>query len=145
VRRLSLALANDRREISRLADFAQQFGDVEHLSSDEVMRIRLVLDEVVANVIKHGYEDIGDTAPHDIHVRLALSDDDVLTIEVEDDARAYDPRQAPAPRFDLPVEERRAGGLGVHIVKAIMDRIDYRREHGHNILTITRKLERLAS
>jgi serine/threonine-protein kinase RsbW len=141
VRRLSIVLANERREIPRLAEIAERFGEANHLSADDVLRMRLVLDEIVVNIIAHGYEEAGDRNGHDIHVRLALDGDNVLTIQVEDDAREYDPRNAPAPRFDLPIEERRRGGLGVHIVKAIMDTVDYRRQNGHNILTLTKKLE----
>jgi anti-sigma regulatory factor (Ser/Thr protein kinase) len=139
-RRLDTVLASRRSEIPRLAGIVRQFGTDNHLSDDDIMRIRLVLDEIVVNIVAHGYEDAGDTNRHDIHVHLCLDDRDVLTIRVTDDAREYDPRLAPAPRFDLPIEERRKGGLGVHIVKAIMDTIDYRRVDGQNVLTLTKKL-----
>ena len=140
-RRLDTVLASRRNEIPRLAAVVQQFGTDNHLSVDDIMRIRLVLDEVVVNIVAHGYEDAGDADHHDIHVHLGLDDHDTLTIRVTDDAREYDPRTAPAPRFDLPIEERRKGGLGVHIVKAIMDTIDYRRDDGRNVLTLTKKLK----
>lgn len=140
-RSLSIVLVNDRKEIPRLADIAQRFGEVHHLSEDDTLNIQLVLDEIVINAIIHGYEEAGDHNQHEIHVRLALDEQLLLTIEVEDDARPYDPREAPEPQFDLPIEERRIGGLGVHIVKALMDTIDYRRENNHNILTMTKQLE----
>ena len=139
-RRLDTVLASKRSEISRLAEIVQQFGTSNGLSVDDIMRIRLVLDEIVVNIVAHGYEDAGDTDHHDIHIRLELDDRDLLTIRVTDDAREYDPRNAPAPRFDLPIEERRRGGFGVHIVKAIMDTIDYRRVDGQNVLTLTKQL-----
>jgi anti-sigma regulatory factor (Ser/Thr protein kinase) len=139
-RRLHTVLANQRGEITRLADIVQQFGTANRLSVDDIMRVRLVLDEIVVNIVAHGYEDAGDTNHHDIDIHLELDDRDVLTIRVTDDAREYDPRTAPAPRFDLPIEERRKGGLGVHIVKAIMDTVDYRLVEGHNVLTLTKKL-----
>lgn len=139
-RRLDTVLASRRSEIPRVAAVVRRFGDDNHLSDDDVMRIRLVLDEIIVNIVAHGYEEAGDTNHHDIHIRLSLDDNDLLTIRVEDDAREYDPRNAPLPRFDLPLEERRRGGLGVHIVKAIMDTIDYRRVDGRNILTLTKQL-----
>ena len=137
---LDTVLASKRSEIPRLAEIVRQFGRDHHLSADDVMRIRLVLDEVVVNIVAHGYEEAGDATDHAIEVHLGLDDRDVLTIRVKDDAREYDPRTAPLPRFDLPVEERRKGGLGVHIVKAIMDTIDYQRVDGKNVLTLTKKL-----
>ena len=133
-------LASKRSEIPRLADIVQQFGSDNRLSVDDIMRIRLVLDEVVVNIVAHGYEDAGDSNHHDIHIHLGLDARDVLTISVTDDSREYDPRSAPAPRFDLPIEDRRKGGLGVHIVKAIMDTVEYRRIEGLNVLTLTKKL-----
>ena len=139
-RRLDTVLASKRSEISRLAEIVHRFGTANHLSVDDIMRIRLVLDEIVVNIVAHGYEDAGDTDDHTIHIHLELDDRDLLTIRVTDDAREYDPRTAPAPRFDLPLEERRRGGFGVHIVKAIMDTIDYRRMNGQNVLTLTKKL-----
>lgn len=143
-RRLDTTLANKRSEIPRLAGIVQRFGQDNRLSDDDIMRIRLVLDEVIVNIVAHGYEDAGDHRDHDIRIQLGLDAGDLLTIRVTDDARQYDPRSAPAPRFDLPVEERRKGGLGVHIVKAIMDTIDYRRVDGHNVLTLTKQLGREA-
>jgi serine/threonine-protein kinase RsbW len=141
-RRLDTVLANKRSEISRLAEIVQQFGSANRLSDDDIMRIRLVLDEVVVNIVAHGYEDAGDTNHHDIHIHLDLDDRDLLTIRVTDNAREYDPRMAPAPRFDLPIEDRRKGGFGVHIVRAIMDTIDYLRVDGQNVLTLTKQLSR---
>lgn len=139
-RRLDTVLASKRSEIPRLAEIVQQFGRDNGLSVDDIMRIRLVLDEVVVNIVAHGYEDAGAENHHPIQIHLELDDRDVLTIRVTDNARAYDPRTAPSPRFDLPVEERRKGGLGVHIVKAIMDTINYQRVDGQNVLTLTKKL-----
>lgn len=144
VRRLSIVLVNDRCEIPRLAEIAARFGAAHDLSEDDVMNIQLVLDELVINVIRHGFEDIGDTDRHEIDVRLSLDRDDLLTIEIEDDARPYDPRTAPEPQFDLPIEQRRIGGLGVHIVKALMDTFDYRRENERNIVTLTKQVAREA-
>src|ERR1700752_2286479 len=98
-RRFDTMLASKRNEIPRLAEIVRQFGTANQLSVDDIMRIRLVLDEIVVNIVAHGYEDAGDTDDHDIHIRLDLDDRDVLTIRVADDAREYDPRTAPAPRF----------------------------------------------
>jgi anti-sigma regulatory factor (Ser/Thr protein kinase) len=139
-RRLDTVLAGKRSEIPRLAEIVQQFGADNRLSVDEIMRIRLVLDEIVINIVAHGFEEAGDADHHEIQIHLGLDDGDVLTIRITDDARAYDPRLAPEPPFDLPIEERRRGGLGVHIVKTIMDTIDYKRVDGHNVLTLTKKL-----
>ena len=137
---LSVEIVNKRTEIPRLAEIAERFGRAHHLSEDDVANIQLVLDEMVINVIRHGYEDVGDHGVHRISITLRVAAD-LLTIELKDTARPYDPREAPAPQFDLPIEERSPGGLGVHIVRSIMDTMDYRRERGQNIVTMTKNLK----
>jgi len=135
---VSAVFVNDRAEIQRVAELAERFGADERLSDDDVMAINLVLDEVVANIIEYGYDD---TARHEIRVTLTR-EGDALTIEVEDDARAFDPLQAPEPDLDLPLEERPVGGLGIHIVRSVMDAVEYRRRDGHNILIMRRTIGR---
>lgn len=110
----------------------EEFCQANAISEDDMFNVRLVLDEAVINVIVHGYED---TRAHQVNVSLALHHD-VLTIHIDDDGIAYNPLDAPAPRFDLPIEERRIGGLGVHIMKTLARSVEYRRGHGRNHLTI---------
>jgi serine/threonine-protein kinase RsbW len=129
---LSFTLRNQRSEITRMTALMERFCAHNGLSHDDTFNIHLVLDESIINVIVHGYED---TAEHDIHVRMRL-EDGVVTIDIDDDGIPYNPLEAPEPRFDLPVEERRIGGLGVHIMKTLARSIEYKRENGHNHLTI---------
>src|SRR5438874_782838 len=77
-RHLDAVLANKRSEIPRLAAIVHRFGESNHLSADDIMRIRLVLDEIVVNIVAHGYEEADDTNRHVIHVRLDLDDHDAL-------------------------------------------------------------------
>jgi anti-sigma regulatory factor (Ser/Thr protein kinase) len=128
-----------RTEIRRVGELAERFGAAEGLSEDDVMMINLVLDELVANVISHGHDDDG--KEHEIHVTLALEGAE-LTMVVEDDGRAFDPLQRPAPDLDLPLEERPIGGLGIHIVRSLMDSVEYRHENGRNVLTMHKTIGR---
>ena len=63
---------------------------------------------------------------------------DVLTAHIEDDARAFDPLAAPEPNVDSALEQRPVGGLGVHIVRTVMDRIAHERRDGRNHLTVSK-------
>jgi anti-sigma regulatory factor (Ser/Thr protein kinase) len=135
---VSAVLVNQRAEVERLAELAERFGHEHHLSADDVMSINLVLDEVVLNIIRHGYDDEGE---HQIHLTLALDGAD-LTIRVEDDGRPFDPVKAPPPNLDLPLEERPVGGLGIHIVRSIMDTVEHRRSGGRNVLTLRKTIGR---
>ncbi|MGE0451876.1 MAG: ATP-binding protein [Vicinamibacterales bacterium] len=130
---LTITLRNDRREIARLTSLLEEFCARHGLNDDVRFDLNLVLDEAVSNVINHGFED---TRTHDIVVRIARVGA-CLRLEVEDDGVPYNPLDAPQPRFDLPVEQRRIGGLGVHIMKTLANDLEYRRQDGRNHLIIT--------
>ncbi len=129
---LHFTLRNQRSEIARMFTLLEGFCQSHGISDDDMFNVRLVLDEAVINVIVHGYED---TREHEINVALVL-DGGLLAIHVDDDGVAYNPLDAPAPRFDLPIEQRRIGGLGVHIMKTLAKSVEYSRANERNNLDI---------
>jgi phosphoserine phosphatase RsbU/P len=133
---LSMTLANRRHELAKIGERLEQFGQECGLSSDETARVNLVLDELISNIIKYGYDDL---RQHCILVTVAR-DGDVLTISIDDDGRPFNPIEAPAPDLDLSIDDRPIGGLGIFLVKSSVDTLDYRRERGHNIVTLTRRI-----
>jgi len=136
--RISEVFLNKRPEIQRLGAVAERFGADHGLSDDDMMAINLALDEVITNIIDYGYDDQAD---HEIHVTMAV-EGERLTIEVEDDARQFDPLQAPPPDLDLPLEERPVGGLGIHIVRSLMDTVEHQRRNDRNVLTMQKTIGR---
>ena len=129
---LTLTLKNDPTEIGRLVDLLEAFGPQSGLTDDATFKLTLALDEIVANVVRHGFDD---DREHRIEVKVTV-DDRTVTASVEDDGVEFDPREAPVPDLDLPIEMRKPGGLGMHLVRATMDSVEYRRQDGRNILTI---------
>jgi anti-sigma regulatory factor (Ser/Thr protein kinase) len=127
---MSLVLANRRNEIGRLLDAVEAFGNEHALGPDLVHRLSLALDEVVANVVRHAYDEAG---AERIDVRLWL-EGGLVVAEVEDRGRPFDPLRAPAPDLDAKVEDRPVGGLGLHLLRAVMDRLSYERRGNRNIL-----------
>ena len=99
-------------------------------------RINLVLEEAVSNVIKHGYEPGADGSV-DIEAKVGK---DSLEFTLTDTGVPFDPTEAPMPDTNLGVEERPIGGLGVYLIRTIMDSVSYRREGGRNILTLTKRI-----
>lgn len=98
-------------------------------------QIELAVDEVFSNIARYAYHPaIGGAT-----VRVVVGDD--VTIEFEDSGIAYDPLAKDDPDVSLPPEKRKAGGLGVFMVKNLMDSVEYRREGGKNIMTIKKWLE----
>ena len=120
---LTLHLQNRIAEVARLVDAVESFGTHAGLSADLTYRLTLSLDEIVSNVIRHGYSDTND---HVVEVRLSVHDG-VVTSVIEDDGHPYDPRESPEPDLSMPVEQRGPGGLGIFLVKQMMDSIDYAR------------------
>jgi len=133
---LDLSLANDPSEIRRLVDRLEGFGMSAGLAPDVAFRLMLALDEVVSNVIRHGFEGGGE---HRIGVRVEIGSS-VLTATVIDEGREFDPRDAPCPDLDASLDARRVGGLGMHLVRSSMDTIEYRRDGQRNVLTLTTSL-----
>jgi anti-sigma regulatory factor (Ser/Thr protein kinase) len=136
-RQISLTLVNQLSEVAKLAGFVEAFGVAEGLDAAAVFNLNLALDEVVTNVIRYAHDDDG--REHPIVVRLAL-ERDVVTAQVEDDGRAFNPLEAPAPDLSANLDERPIGGLGIHLVRSVMSSVEYRREDGRNVLTMKKKL-----
>jgi len=133
----SITLKNELSEIERLAGFVDAFCEPLEPGMKDLMAIQLALEEAVTNVINHGYSD---GQAHTFAVELAATPDRRVKAIVTDDAPAYDPLARPPVDTTLPLEERKIGGLGVHLVKKLMDSAHYERRDGKNILTFERKL-----
>ena len=129
---MTVTVMNQRSEIGRVGRLVEAFGEAHRLSPDLMFKVNLALDEIITNIVLHGYEDEDD---HRIRLSLDLRDDR-LTIEVEDDGRAFDPLSVAPPDLEQAVEERAIGGLGLHIVRSIMDGVEYKREGGRNLLVM---------
>ena len=131
---MNLTIENRIEELRRLAALVEEFGAGENWPPDLVFQVNLVLEEVAINIINYGH----DGGLHEIEIALT-SELDALTIEVIDDGRAFDPtKDATVPDVTLPMEERSVGGLGVYLVRTMMDEMRYRREGGRNHLTLVK-------
>jgi anti-sigma regulatory factor (Ser/Thr protein kinase) len=131
--RETITLRNDRAEIPRLAAFIDSFCRTLGPAQEDLMSFHLALEEAVTNVIHHGYVD---GQSHEFTVSLAAAPGGLVTAVVSDDAPAFDPVARPPVDTSLPLEERPIGGLGVHLIKNLMDSVRYERREGRNILTL---------
>jgi anti-sigma regulatory factor (Ser/Thr protein kinase) len=133
----SIVLRADIAEIARLSDWIEASCAAERLGDDISAKLALVLDEAVANAIHHGFA--GVPPPHRIEVRLAV-DTKQVTALVIDNGHPFDPCAAPSPDCTLPLEKRDPGGLGIHLIHRMMDRIEYCRVAGENRLRLVKSL-----
>jgi len=135
--KLRLTIKNRLEEITRLAEEIEQFAESRRLPGKLAFQLNLVVEEIVTNIIKYGYNDQGD---HEITVVLEAKGGAVL-ITVIDDGRQFNPLEAPEADTGLPTEDRPVGGLGIHLVRQIVDDIEYRRENSRNLLTMKKIIE----
>lgn len=134
--RLELSLANDIQEVARVIDALEEFGAASAIPADRTLRFGLALDELITNVISYGLAGRGDAV-----ITLAVDlRDGVLHAELADNGPAFDPLAADTAAPSGDIETRAVGGLGLVLVKTIMDRLDYRRVDGFNRLTMEMKV-----
>ena len=133
---LSVLLRNDLAELQRLNQIVAQFAERHRLASELVFRVTLVLEEIITNVILYGYED---GLEQKISVRLSWKDP-YIKLEVEDDGRPFNPLETPPPDKRKPLAERQVGGLGIHLVREMMDELEYWRENDKNLLVLKTKI-----
>lgn len=137
VGQLDMTLANDVQEVGRVIDSLEEFGAENGIAPAEALRFGLALDELITNIISHGL-----AGRSDCTIRLTITHDEgALYAELLDDGLPFDPLTAEIELPDGDIEDRRIGGLGLALVRKIMDRLDYRREDGFNRLKMEMKLK----
>jgi anti-sigma regulatory factor (Ser/Thr protein kinase) len=99
---------------------------------ETTMRMNLAIEEAVVNVIDYAYPS-GTVGSIDIKVTIY---DNHMEFVISDSGTPFDPTKKEDVDISLPVEERRIGGLGIHLVRQLMDKINYERKDGRNILTL---------
>jgi anti-sigma regulatory factor (Ser/Thr protein kinase) len=120
-------------EVAQLIEWIGSCCAAEGLAEDVTFKLTLALEEAVVNVISHAFE--GLPPPHSIAVRIDVSAGSVMA-EIVDNGRPFDSTSAPDPDLSLALEDRDPGGLGIHLIHSVMDRVHYRRSNGNNILLL---------
>lgn len=129
----SITLRNDLAELARLEGFITEYCQQHEIPA---MDLNLVAEECFVNVVGHGYRDQGQ---HRIELSMEIQDG-TLTMILEDDAAAFDPLSVAAFDPETPLEQRPVGGLGIHLMRSLMDDLQYQRVGGINRLTMRKLL-----
>ena len=128
----------DRVAMRELEGFVADFAAAGRLAPDDQSRTLIALEELLTNLLKYGLPD----APGVANVTLEL-DGDRLVIEFSDDGQAFDPFAGAPPDFDRSVDQKPVGGLGLHLVRRLMDETSYTRRDGRNFVRLSRRVVRL--
>lgn len=133
-----LTLPNDIETIPQLNEFLDGFCEEQGIGMDFAMSLNLAVEEAVVNVMSYAY-------PKGVvgYVNIqAEADEEQVTVVISDSGTPFDPTQKEDVDTTLPAEERKIGGLGIHLVRTIMDTISYKYTDHHNILTLRKKLKK---
>jgi len=133
-RSVEIVIRNDMAELATLRDGLERIGAELGVPGKPLMQLQVALDEIASNVIKYGWPDGGN---HKLCVRIS-GQQDRIEVEIVDDGREFDPRQAP-PSEPQPAGRRQPGGLGIHLIKQLVDRLEYKRVGGRNRTVMTKQ------
>ena len=130
-----LVLPNDVQEVPKLAGFIDEFCETCGIDMSTTMSLNLAIEEAVVNVMDYAYPNGG---KGDVYIE-AECDNDVMTFIIRDNGIPFDPTKASEVDTTLSAEERPIGGLGIHLVRTIMDTEEYSYTDGQNVLTLKKK------
>ena len=133
---ITIRLPIDLKEIERLNRIVRKFGELHEVPSRTLYAVNLALDEVVTNVVSYGFDG---PSGQELEARLTTHGGELETVVI-DGGRAFNPLDAPMPDLSAALEARTLGGLGIHLVRSLMDRVEYRRELEKNVLTMRKRI-----
>jgi anti-sigma regulatory factor (Ser/Thr protein kinase) len=129
---LAISFANDMRELTHVLQVVNVFLEPRELQSKLVYAVNLILEEILMNIIRHGYDD---EDSHEIEVQIELEEEEVA-LTVIDDGREFNPLTIPGPDPSKSAMDRLEEGLGLQFVRHMRNAMEYRREGDKNILSI---------
>ena len=132
----SLTLPNDVQTVPQLAEFVEEVCETTGLDMGTAMKMNLAIEEAVVNVMNYAYP-AGEEGTVTID---AKADGTTLTFVIIDNGTPFDPTAKGEVDTTLSAEERGIGGLGIHLIRQLMDSINYERNNGRNVLTLVKKL-----
>jgi serine/threonine-protein kinase RsbW len=129
-------LDGDLEELERLMELVDHFCRTEGMDGEAAFELTLVLEELFTNAVRHGGCEGMKGA---VAVRLRHAGEGQVGVEYRDRGRPFDPMTAPPPDLHTPLEDRKPGGLGIHLVKQIMHDLQYQRTGEWNRITMRRE------
>jgi anti-sigma regulatory factor (Ser/Thr protein kinase) len=138
-RRFRLDVPSSTENLAMIRDFVGKIAKQAGLSESDVTMLELAVDEACANVIEHAY---GADETKEVVVRVRL-DNDAIEIQVVDTGKGFDPGSVEQNDLKKLVEQRRSGGLGMRLMKLVMDEVEYQMKPGErNELRMIKRLKK---
>jgi serine/threonine-protein kinase RsbW len=138
-RKFTLQVPSSTENLALIREFVATVGGQAGLAESDIPELELAVDEACANVIEHAY---GHDVTKDVTVRASF-DNSSLRISVIDEGYGFDPAQVPESQLNQLVHERKSGGLGIRLIKTLMDEVEYQIVPGQkNELHMTKKIRK---
>ncbi|MGV8109049.1 ATP-binding protein [Methanospirillum purgamenti] len=122
-------LTDPEHAVTQLADFLSEILEAENSPPDVENAMQLAAEEAVVNIMNHGYKG----GPGLIEIRCIISAHQVVLC-IRDEAPFFNPLTLPTPDTEAGIDERRIGGLGVHLIRSLMDEVTYKQTESGNCL-----------
>jgi serine/threonine-protein kinase RsbW len=127
-------IRSDINEIPEISSQLETVMQASGFSAEDILDTQLAVEEAITNIIMHGYGEVKGEIT--LSCRAGTGD---IEIRLEDRALPFDPLSLPEPDLEGDIEERKIGGLGIFLIRRVMDGIRYRNEDGKNILVLTKR------
>ena len=132
-----LCLSNDIEELNKLEPFLNDFFEREDLDKSILPQLDLALEEALTNVIMYAYPE-NEKGMAELTLEVV---DGRIGATLADNGTPFNPLQCEEANLDVSLEERQIGGLGIHLIKEIMDEVEYVHEEGRNVLRLWKNIE----
>jgi len=131
---VTVTVRNEITDLASVTEAVDRIGAEAEIPGKTVMQLQVVLDEVLSNVIKYAWPDGGN---HEFYVRINVRNGGI-EITITDDGRPFNPLEQPAPAPPAAGRRPLPGGVGIHMVRQLVDSIEYVRFDGRNQVTLTK-------
>ena len=121
LKKYQLKIPSQSDNLAIIRDLVSRVASKVGFNSDEASKIELAVDEACTNVIKHAYANNSDQTI-DVVIRI---DSKKLSITVSDKGKGFDPEDVKVPNLNDSIKEGRQGGLGICLMKTLMDKVDF--------------------
>ena len=135
--KLSLEFTNDLAELENLSRHVENFCEVNGLAKKNAFELNLVIDEAFTNIVSYAFND---KKKHQIKIDIRIINKELL-VRIEDDGAPFDPTTAEKTDMCCPIEDRKIGGVGLHLINRIMSSVFYKRKKDKNILVLKKCLK----
>jgi len=120
-----------------ISEFARQAAEASGFDEDTVYQVQLAVDEACSNIIEHAY---GGEGHGDIEC-TCRAEPSGLTVTLRDKGRPFDPTSVPEPSLHTDLQDRQMGGLGVYLIRKLMDEVHFKCTDSGNVLTLVKRKE----